>query len=60
MPDENNNNSDGVLISKPTGHHNQLYVLIYTFKICLLSRNYPSLMDIRFLLFNIHTFKVAK
>ena len=30
MADENNNNGDGVLISKPIGHHNQLYVLIFT------------------------------
>ena len=30
MADEKNNNGDGVLISKPTGHHNQLYVLIFT------------------------------
>ena len=30
MADENNNNGDGVLISKPAGHHNQLYVLIFT------------------------------
>ena len=28
--DENNNNGDGVLISKHAGHHNQLYVLIFT------------------------------
>ena len=30
MADENNNNGDGVLISKPVGHHNQLYILIFT------------------------------
>ena len=30
MADENNNNGDGVLISKPIGHRNQLYVLIFT------------------------------
>ena len=30
MADENNNNVDGVLIPKPAGHHNQLYVLIFT------------------------------
>ena len=28
MADENNNNGDGVLISKPIGHHNQLYVKV--------------------------------
>ena len=41
MVDENNNNGDRVL-SKPAGHYNQLYDLIFT---CLLSCNYPSLMD---------------
>ena len=30
MADENNKNGDGVLISKDAGHHNQLYVLIFT------------------------------
>ena len=30
MADENNNNGGRILISKPAGHHNQLYVLIFT------------------------------